>query len=379
MRRWIISLGLVLLSGIVIVAQTGDCEAIVTQALGQVETLCEGLERNGACYGASTVNSETVVSPAPDGFFSQAGDQEPLPSFTQIRPAPLNPETEEFGVSLLNVQANVPNTVPGQSVLFMLVGDAALTNEIEIGDGEQTAFQSFYFLPGIGGSPCYEAEPTLTIQTPGGISTTLILNGVETEFSPGTLLTITDSVCTIHRGNIIRKDENGVRSAALLSNESVDIFIDDAGAINVTNKRAISQREYERGELIQNTLNAVAFANDWEAQFLTPPDEFGIEPETTDAPDTTDTSDVDETTDATETDDTAGSSDETADAATDDCETQHTVGSGETLHMIAERYDTSLLGIAEFNGIDNPRVIFPGTVLCIPDVGSGFEPLPAGS
>lgn len=360
MRRWILSVGLTLLIGMVVVAQTGDCEAIVAQALDKVDVLCEGLQRNGVCYGASTVLSETVVSPPPEGYFSNPGDQEPLPSFTQIQPAPLDPETEEFGVSLLNVQANVPNTVPGQSVLFMLMGDATLTNEIAIGDSTQTAFQAFYFLPGVGDSPCYEAEPMLTIQTPGGISTTLVLNGVETEFSPGTLLTITPDVCTIHRGNIIRRDENGDRFAALLANESVDIFIDDDGAVNVTNRRAISEREYMRGEMIQSTLNAIAFANDWDAQFLIAPDEYGIEP--------TD----DDTT-------TAPTTDTPATTATDeDCETQHTVRSGETLHMIAERYDTSLLGIAELNGIDNPRVIFPGTVLCIPDVGSGFEPLPAG-
>lgn len=353
MRKWIISISVCLLAGIIVVAQSGDCTAIVTQALASVDTICEGLDRNSACYGANTVNSETVVSPRPEGFFEIPGDQEQLPNFTMIQPTPLNPETEEFGVSLLNVQANVPNTVPGQAVLFMLVGDASLTNEISIGNADETAFQSFYFLPGLGDAPCYEAEPTLTIQTPGGISTTLILNGVETEFSPGTLLTITDSVCTIHRGNIIRRDENGERQAALLANESVDIFIDDEGAVNVTNKRGISEREYQRGELIQETLNSIAFQNDWQAQFLVPPDEFATEPTDTDTPSTTTTT-------------------------ADDCETQHTVGNGETLHMIAERYDTSLLGIAEFNNIENPRVIYPGTILCIPNVGSGFEPLPAG-
>jgi len=354
MRKWLLSIGICLLIGMVVVAQTGDCEAIVRESLGSVETLCEGLGRGEACYGANMVNSETVVSPRPDGFFENPGDKEPLPSFTRIQPTPLDPETNEFGVSLLNVQANVPDTVPGQAVLFMLVGDATLTNEISIGNIEDSAFQAFYFLPGIGNAPCYEAEPTLTIQTPGGVSTTLVLNGVETEFSPGTLLTITDSVCTIHRGNIIRRNENGERQAALLANETVDIFIDDDGAVNVTNKRGISEREYQRGELIQEALNAIAFENGWQAQFLTPPDEFVDEPDTgvitpADIP-----------------------------SEQPDCETQHMVASGETLHMIADRYDTSVLGIAEFNGLENPRVIYPGTVLCIPDVGSGFEALPAG-
>lgn len=351
-RRLLISIGTTLLITLVVTAQTGDCTGLVTQALNSVDAICEGLGRNIACYGASMVDSEAIVRPTPDDFFALPGEQEALSNFSNIQPRPLDLDTGEFGVSLLNVQANVPDSVPGQAVLFMLVGDAQLTNEGDLGTATETPFQSFYFLPGVGGAPCYEAEPTLTIQTPGGISTTLVLNGVETEFSPGTLLTITDTVCTIHRGNIIRRNSDGERQAALLANESVDIFIDDEGTINVTNKRAISEREYERGELIQQTLNAIAIENGWQQQFLTPPDEFGIQP--------------------------VPESDFISTGSDGDCETQHTVSSGETLHMIAERYDTSVLAVAEFNGLENARVIFPGDVLCIPNVGSGFEPLPAG-
>ena len=355
MRKWIVAFGVILSIFSVVIAQVEDCEAIVAQALGSVDDLCEGMDRNIACYGSSEVESETIVSPRPADFFAQPGDQESLTNFTTIRPRPLNLETGEFGVSFLNVLANIPNTVPGQAVMFMLVGDAELTNEVGTFSSDQTAFQSFYFLPGLGESPCYNADPTLTIQTPGNITTTLYLNGVETEMSPGTLLTITDSVCTIHRGNIIRRNSEGETAAVLLANETVDIFIDDEGAINVTNKRGISEREYQRGELIQETLNAVAFENGWQSQFLVPPAEFAEETMTT----------MDET--------------PSSSSSSEDCDTQHTVRSGESLHTIAKRYDTSILGIAEFNGLDNPRVIFPGQVLCIPNVGSGFEALPAGS
>jgi hypothetical protein len=355
-RKLFFTLGIMLSVVAIVSAQIGDCEAIVTEALGSVEGLCEGLDRNTACYGSSLVDSETLVDPRPETFFAQPGDKESLTNFTAIQPLPLDTETGDFGVSLLNVLADVPNTVPGQAVLLLLVGDAQLTNESGVGDADESAFQSFYFLPGIGRSPCYEADPTLTIQTPGNITTTLYLNGVQTEMSPGTLLTITDSVCTIHRGNIIRRNSEGEIAAVLLANETVDIFIDDEGAINVTNKRGISEREYQRGELIQNALNAVAFENDWQAQFLVPPAEFAEEPATDDA-----------------------ESPSMSSAESGDCDTQHTVSSGETLHMIAQRYDTSVTGIADFNELANARVIYPGQVLCIPNQGSGFEALPAGS
>lgn len=367
MRKWWMIAFWLLIGVAVIQAQNGACGLIVEKALDSVDEICNGMDRNTACYGATLVDRTTVQQPSPVGFFSNPGDRADLIQLTEIRPQALNEETQEFGVGLLNVQANVPNTVPGQAVLFLLMGDARLTNETPINAVDQTAFQSFYFLPGVGESDCYEAEPMLTIQTPGNVSTTIYLNGVETEFSPGTLLTITPSVCTIHRGNIIRKDADGNRSATLLSNESVDIFIDEAGAINVTNKRAISEREYERGEAVQSVLNSIAFVNDWQAQFLRPPDSYGVEPATPPSAADLVSSDSSSSNTATTTSQPTGECDETV-----------TVKSGETLHMIAERYDTSVLGIAAANNLDNPRVIYPGQVLCIPDVGSGFEALPAG-
>lgn len=369
MRKMLWVLGYILCAVSIIAAQTEDCERIVAQAIGSVDSLCDGLDRNSACYGSSMVDRELADTAQSDDIFSIPGDQAGLVSFNSIQPRPLDIETGEFGVSLLHVIANVPNTNPGQAVLFLLVGDANLTNEVSADESDSTAFQSFYFLPGVGDSPCYEADPTLTIQTPGNTTITVYLNGVETEMSPGTLLTITNKVCTIHRGNIIRRTPDGEIAAVLLANETVDIFIDEEGAINVTNKRGISQREYERGELIQNALNGIAFENEWQAQFLVPPSKFAEDPYLT-----SDNASIAENIDASEVTITGGDSSESA-----DCDTQHTVKSGETLHMIAQRYDTSVLGISEFNGLENPRVIYPGTVLCIPNQGSGFEALPKGS
>lgn len=202
----------------------------------------------------------------------------------------------------------------------------------------------------------------LTIQTPGGITTTIMLNGVETEMAPSTLLTITPSVCTIHRGYITQRV--GDETATLLANQTVDIFIDEDGKVNVTNARGISEREYIRGEIVQNALNTFATANSWSEQFVSEPLQFDLEPEqssqTVEATETV-------TTEETITEETSSS-----------CETQHTIRWGETLHSIAERYESSVLSIVEANNLSNPRLIYVGQVLCIPHIGDGFEPLPAG-
>ena len=344
MRRFIF-LALFLMLGAVgiALAQSDACPVIVEEALTSVADLCTTLDRNSACYGASVVESVAVTEPRPDDFFSAPGDRAQLVELREIHPQPLDETTRTFGVGVLNVQANVPDTLPGQAVIFLLVGDARLTNEVTQDSSRESPFQSFYFLPGIGGSNCYEADPMLTIQTPNSRTITVMLNGVATEMSPGTLLTITPSVCTIHRGNIVRR-ANG-NTAVLLANQTVDIQIDETGRIVVTRLRGISEREYERGVQVQEALNALALANDWPEQAVSPPRVFDEEPSST---------------------------------AQSACDVQHTVLSGETLHHIAQTYNTSVLGIAEANQLADPRVIYAGQVLCIPNPGSGFEPLPAG-
>lgn len=324
-------------------AQEEDtCPAVANTALMSVSEVCTTLSRNSACYGASNVDSLTVADPRPEDFFIDPGDRAELQELREIHPQPLDEITQTFGVSLLNLQANIPNTVPGQGVVFILMGDARLTNEVPPDSTEETPFQSFYFLPSAGETNCFEADPMLTIQTSGSITTTLRFNGVRTEFSPGTLLTITPTVCTIHRGGIIRG--NGPNPSVLTANETVEIFIDDAGAINVTKRRPLTEAEYRRGEQVQELLNAVSDDNEWIPQFVLPPAEFAPDPNATPA-------------------------------AEGPCVTQHTVLEGESLHNIARQYNTSVQSLVEANQLENPRVIYAGQTLCIPNPDSGFVPL----
>ncbi|MEZ4671073.1 MAG: LysM domain-containing protein [Anaerolineae bacterium] len=325
-------------------AQSADCPDIVEQALKPVGSVCDPLNRNAACYGSNSVNTVTVA-PQPENFFSAPGDMSELQAFREIHPQPMDAIAKTFGVAVLNIQANVPNTLPGQAVLFMLVGDARLTNEVSPDSTDQTPFQSFYFLPSAGGLNCYESEPILTIQSPGNIAVTMHFNGVDTEFSPGTLLTITPSVCTIHRGGIIQRVDNQI-AGNLLANQTIDINITEEGNIVVNNLRGISRREYDRGLLIQDALNSVSISNGWSEQLITLPRGFAEEP--------SDTAVVSEPT----------------------CGAEHVVVTGDTLFKIAQRYNTSMQSIIDANSIIDPRLIRPGDKLCIPTPDSGFVALP---
>ena len=331
----------------VVEAQTSDdCPTIVENALKSMSDLCSLLGRNSACYGSSMVKSTSVTQPAPANFFQLPGDRSELALFREINPQPFDELNGTFGAAVLNAQANLPNTLPGQGVIFLLMGDARITNEVPADSTEQTPFQTFYFLPGFPQSKCFEAEPMLTIQTPGNVSVTINFNGAQTEFSPSTLLTITPSVCTIHRGYITR----GPKKVNLLANQTVDIHIEPDGKIVVEDARGISEREYQRGLDIQEALNGIARANDWPEQLiLNPPDHFDAEP--TDVPP-----------------DALPASATPALTATQpqNCRAMYVTDTFDTLSKIAVRFGTTVQALAAANNIANPNVIYAGQTLCIP-------------
>ncbi len=356
-KRIFLALFLFVCTVAVVHAQTDDCPEVVETALKSAADICNPLSRNAACYASKTVDSVTFDNPRPADFFTAPGDRTELLKLREIHPQPLNPADNSFGVALLNIQANVPNTLPGQGVIFMLTGDAKLTNEVPEGSG-QNAFQSFYFLPGLGKRGCYEAEPTLTIQTPGNITVNMLFNGVDTDFSPGTLLTITPTTCTVHRGNIIQRV--GDDTAVVVANQTADIHIDSNGAVVVDNLRGISELEYQRGLQLQATVNQVAVANGWSEQIVTPPRAYADEPglAVTTAP----------TAATLAPDATLVPATPTANGAA--CEVTHTVMRGETLRKIADRYKVTIQAIVDANQIRNPNLIVTGQLLCIPAAAS---------
>lgn len=332
---------LILTTITVVQAQSEPCPAIVDDTLKLLDEQCNTLDRNSACYGSNMVKSITFANPRPANFFANPGDRSLLTDLREINPQPLDEKTKTFGAAVLNAQANLPNTLPGQGVIFLLMGDARLTNEVAQDSKQSSAFQSFYFLPGLSKSPCYEADPILTIQTPGNITVTISLNGVETEMSPSTLLTITPTVCTIHRGYITQRV--GDNTANLLANQTVDIHIEQNGTIVVDNARGISEREYQRGLQIQDALNTLAEVNEWPDQFISEPVAFDTEPNAV----------------------------ATSTAPAGDC-TPYTVVEGDTLRKIAQLYNTTIQAIVDANQLADRNLIYVGQQLCIP--GAATQP-----
>jgi LysM repeat protein len=130
MRRfvWLCLVALLIVS-LPLIAQL-DCPTLVEEALQMAGDNCNNLERNSVCYGYDRIDSIFTV-PQPEGFFTQQQDRASLLDVTSLHTAPFNNAQREFGVAILNIQANVPETLPGQAVIFMMVGDTSVSNAVD--------------------------------------------------------------------------------------------------------------------------------------------------------------------------------------------------------------------------------------------------------
>jgi hypothetical protein len=62
--------------------------------------------------------------------FAKPGDTAAIANIQSIRTAPLDEAEDIWGISLMRLQANVPNSLPGQGLVFVLFGDVGLENAV---------------------------------------------------------------------------------------------------------------------------------------------------------------------------------------------------------------------------------------------------------
>lgn len=177
-------MGLLVVPGLAFVQAT-DCPKIVEAALSSADEFCTGTGRNQACYGHIALAAD-LRSDGVDFAFKQPGDMIDVVSVDAMRLSPMNVTTGEWGVALMNLQANLPDTLPGQNVTFLLFGDVEIHNAVPA-DGSTTtevrAMQAFRLRTGIGDAPCEGAPQSgLVVQTPQGTGSVVFnINGVDVE------------------------------------------------------------------------------------------------------------------------------------------------------------------------------------------------------
>ncbi len=108
----------------------GECADTVSAALEAVTENCPELGRNRACYGSFYVEAQ------PQDWVTefQFADPADIVDIAEVQSLSLSSEVEEegiWGVSLMSVQANLPDTQPAQNVTLLLFGQVDLTNAVD--------------------------------------------------------------------------------------------------------------------------------------------------------------------------------------------------------------------------------------------------------
>jgi hypothetical protein len=148
-----------------------SCQEIIEKAILLAEDVCSGLDSNQACYGNQTVFADFV--PDFTGRFEMVGDLVGVDKLTRIVASPLQYEEQLWGIAFLKLQANLPGTLPGQNVTFLVFGDTVLENNSQ-------NMSTFYFTTGLTGISCERVDyDGLLVENPDGYKIEFRSNGVD--------------------------------------------------------------------------------------------------------------------------------------------------------------------------------------------------------
>lgn len=112
---------------IVLAQDAQTCIPLIDQHLQAIGQDCSALGADTACYGSDVVNA-TFADSSLAGQFSQPGDRVSVDQLQSLQTAVLDPTLKQWGLAVMNVQADVPMAHEGQALTFVLLGDVTVDN-----------------------------------------------------------------------------------------------------------------------------------------------------------------------------------------------------------------------------------------------------------
>ena len=148
-----------------------SCQKLIDQAIAFTGNYCDQIGTNKGCYGNTTIQAQMVANSSER--FSKRGDMADVSQIQSISAAPLNLSTEEWGIAVFRVLANLPGSVPGETAMLMVFGNTKL-------DKISNGLDSFYFSSELGQIVCDKVPfDGILINMPDGVGWTFNVNGTE--------------------------------------------------------------------------------------------------------------------------------------------------------------------------------------------------------
>lgn len=154
--------------------RNASCQALIDRTIQASDRFCSETTSNTACYGNNTLKAE--LAPNAARRFSERGDIIPVSELRRLSASPLNLEHNEWGIAVFNVIANLPRSLPGETVTMVVFGNATLDNQSGGGEG----LESFYFSSELGQIVCEKIPfDGLMVTSPDGGGIRFAINGSE--------------------------------------------------------------------------------------------------------------------------------------------------------------------------------------------------------
>jgi hypothetical protein len=154
--------------------KNASCQALIDRTIQASDGFCGNSASNTACYGNNTLRAELMPNVA--RRFSERGDVIAVNELRRLSASPLNLDTSEWGIAVFHVIANLPRSLPGETVTMVVFGNATLDNQ-SAGSG---SLESFYFSSELGQIVCEKIPfDGLMITSPDGGGVHFVINGAE--------------------------------------------------------------------------------------------------------------------------------------------------------------------------------------------------------
>jgi len=159
------------LTATAIAQNNASCQALIDRAIQASGNYCGGTSSNEVCYGNTTIQAE--LAPDATRRFSERGDTIAINELYRLSASPLNLSNNEWGIAVFKVLANLPRSLPGETVTMVVFGNATL-------DNNSGNLESFYFTSELGQVACKKVPyDGLMINSPDGGGIRFTINGAE--------------------------------------------------------------------------------------------------------------------------------------------------------------------------------------------------------
>ena len=159
------------LTGTAIAINSASCQLLIDRAIQASGDYCGETNSNKVCYGNTTIQAELV--PGATERFSERGDIITVNELRRLSASPLKLDTNEWGIAVFKLIANLPRSLPGETITMVVFGNATLENDSE-------SLESFYFSSELGQISCEKVPfDGLMLSSPEGGGIQFKINGAE--------------------------------------------------------------------------------------------------------------------------------------------------------------------------------------------------------